>query len=97
VPGSETSKLGGDESHFEQQAKESSVAGKCDKPCQEILVFVSHFSVKGNYTSFLLLQMEVAAWETGKADSEPGISQVCSAGRQQGLLQACFFSDQGLF
>lgn len=52
------------------------------------LVFVSYFSVKGNYTSFLLLQMEAAAWEIGRAHTEPWRSQVCSAGRQKTLMQA---------
>lgn len=55
------------------------------------LVFVSYFSVKGNYTSFLLLQMEAAAWEIGRAHAEPWRSQVCSAGKQKTLLQAGAF------
>lgn len=51
------------------------------------LFFVSYFSVEGNYTSFLLLQMEAAAWEIGRAHSELWRSRVCSAGRQKRLLQ----------
>lgn len=35
VPKSEMSKPGGNRSHLEQRAGESSMAGKCDKPHQE--------------------------------------------------------------
>lgn len=51
------------------------------------LVLVFYFSFKGNYSSFLLLQMEAAAWEIGRAQAKPQRSQVCSAGRQKRLLQ----------